>query len=163
MTTRRGEGRIRYDYEFVTKTSMFYLERLSFDEFQDLDLRAEEQAGVNRRLMDRNRLGLSADAGVARVDSFYEEAEDEGDFGLILGGHAFWTIVGSLKLTQDVEYRPAFADFDRYLLSSETGLSTKLSENWQVRLLYQIHYSSQPPEDVEQTDRNLALTLGYSF
>jgi len=163
MTARRGQGQLRYDHEFIKKTSAFFLERVSFDEFQNLDLRAEEQLGLSRKLIEQKQYGLSADAGLTRIDSFYETAENQGDFGLVLGGHAFWNVVGSLKLTEDVEYRPAFGDFNQYLFTSETALSTRLSENWQVKLLYQIFYNSTPQVGTKGTDKNLMLTLGYTF
>jgi len=163
LNSRRGLGELRYDYEIWDKTSFFFLERVSFDDFQSLDLRAEEQIGLARKFIEEPKFWIGADLGLTRIDSFYETAPTEGEFGLVVGGHAWWNIFGPVNLTQDISYRPTFADFNDYLLTSETGLSTKLADSWKVKLIYQIFYDKTPPASFGSIDRGLLLTFGYSF
>ena len=163
VSSRRGQGELRYDREIRNKTSFFFLERVSFDDFQNLDLRAEEQLGLAQKFVVQPKYWLGGDLGLSRIDSFYETAPNEGEFGIVVGGHAWWNIYGPVQLTEDVSYRPAFSDFNDYLFTSETGVTTKLSDNWKVKLIYQIFYDNTPPAGTKSTDKNLMLTLGYSF
>ena len=163
LSSRRGLGQLRYDNEIWNKTSLFFVEKVSFDEFRSLDLRAEEQIGLSRKLIVQPKYGVSADFGLTRIDSFFENALNQGGFGLVLGAHAHWNIIGSLAFTQDFTFRPTFEDFSDYLLDSETGLATKLSTNWNVKLLYQTFYDNDPPASVKNSDRNLILSFGHSF
>ncbi|MDP6506552.1 MAG: DUF481 domain-containing protein [Planctomycetota bacterium] len=163
ITARRGQLEGRYDSLFLEKTSVFFLERVAFDEFSDLDLRVEEQLGLSQKFITQPRYSISGDLGLTRIDSFFETSEDEGEFGLVVGGHVSWRIIGSLYFTEDIEFKPTFADFSDYLMKAETGLSTKLSAQWKVSLIHQLDYDNQPPTGTSGTDKNLILTFGYSF
>jgi putative salt-induced outer membrane protein len=163
LTARRGKLEGRYDSLFRERTSIFFLERVAFDEFSNLDLRVEEQVGLSQKLIVKPRYSLSGDLGVTRIDSFFESSTSEGDFGIVVGGHFDWRIIGQLYFTEDVEYKPEFGKFSNYLLKAETGLTTKLSAQWKVALLHQLDYDNQPPAGTSGTDKNLILTFGYSF
>ena len=163
LSSRRGLAELRYDREIWKQTSFFLLERASFDDFQNLDLRLEEQLGLSQKLVVQPKYWIGADLGLSRIDSFYETGPKEGEFGPVAGGHAWWNVFGPVELSEDVSYRPAFSDFNDYLFTSETGITTKLSDNWKVKLIYQIFYDNTPPAGTKSTDKNLMLTLGYSF
>jgi len=163
LTGRRGRLEGRYDSLFLEKISVFFLERVAFDEFSDLDLRVEEQLGLSQKFITQPRYSLSGDLGVTRIDSFFETSPTEGDFGLVVGGHLGWRIIGSLHFTEDVEFKPEFGEFSNYLVKAETGLSTKLSAQWKVSFIHQLDYDNRPPAGTSGTDKNLILTFGYSF
>lgn len=163
LTARRGQLQGRYDSLFLEKTSVFFLERVSFDEFSDLDLRVEEQLGLSQKFVTKPSYSLSGDLGLTRIDSFFETTPSEGDFGIVIGGHLGWRVIGSLYFTEDIEFKPQFQKFSNYLLKAETGLSTRLSDHWKIALIHKFDYDNQPPAGTQGTDKSLILTFGYAF
>ncbi|MBI2190852.1 MAG: DUF481 domain-containing protein [Planctomycetes bacterium] len=163
LNSRSGDFHLRYENQFWRKTSFFTLEHVSFDDFRDLNLQIEEQTGIAQRLFQYPKGSFSLDFGLSRVDSFFDQADSEGEFGLAFGGHLSWLIFRTVRFSQDVSYLPAFEDFSDYLLNLESGFSTQLAASWKLKLIYQVRFDSEPPEAVSSTDRSLILTLGYSF
>jgi putative salt-induced outer membrane protein len=79
--------------------------------------------------------------------------------GRALGEYKF-EFTEKTRFTQSLEYLHDFDNSENYNINSETALITALSDKLSLKTSYVVNYDNEPiPDDLEETDTTLAVTL----
>ncbi len=165
VTTRNGELGIRYDNYFKPDLlSWFVLARVGFDRFRDLDLEAEEAAGINYTVFKDSRHWLSVGPGLSQVNRFYKDAEDESFLAMRTELDYQLQIMKGLDFYEQASIRNPFEGFTtEFTVTSETGLKYQLAKYIHSRFVFIVDYDHNPPDGIERTDKTLFLQIGVGF
>jgi putative salt-induced outer membrane protein YdiY len=149
----------RTDRQYV-----FGITSLEYDEFKNLDLRAEAFAGPGYYFIRKQRTDVFGEIGGGIVGEFVDGADEivEGNAWFHIGWRQ--KIFGTSEFTQDITFLPNLSDAGDFRVRSETALRTPMGEHWALRLSLLDDYDSQPEgEDVDKNDVTFVSALEYTF
>ena len=153
--------RERSEYSLNEKSYAFGQARYEEDEFSGYDYQGSAVAGFGSRFIesDTQLLDLSVGAGYRRLkESESEETED----GPILTSDL--TYEYKLSETSTIsEVLLIETGEDNTYIQSETALRSKISGNLSSKISYLVKHNSDVPDDVEETDEIISVSLVYDF
>ncbi|WP_303903746.1 DUF481 domain-containing protein [Thiohalomonas denitrificans] len=149
------------DYRFDENRYLFGTLRYEDDRFSGYDYRVSETVGYGRRVYETPGLSLDLEAGVGGRHSL-PEASDERDDELILrgAGNLEWEISPSARFTEELFVE---SGDENTFTESISALKLKINGNLATKLSYTVRHSSDVPEDTENTDTIIAVTLVLDF
>ncbi len=152
------------EYKYSLNGSFLYSNNSIFrDTVADLDLRLILGLGGGYHVIKTETAKLDLELGVAYIRE--ERADDTEDDSIAFRAAARHdqAISETAKLWAAVEYLPQTDDFDIYLINSEAGIETVLSQRIQLnlRMVVRHRYDSDVPEGRENSDLALISALVY--
>jgi putative salt-induced outer membrane protein YdiY len=110
------------------------------------------------------RKSLSIEAGPSLVTEKYEGETPDTYCGIRFAERFDYKITDTTKFWEMVEYVPQVDRWmEKYLINVEAGISTAITKQWDLRLVAQLNYDSEPLPGREYTDFRLIAGTGYKF
>jgi putative salt-induced outer membrane protein YdiY len=137
---------------------------LTSDRFRDLDLRTALGAGVGYQPVTTPRVTLTADAGLGWVDENLESAPDDGYTALreSVSFDAF-AVPDRIQIFHLHDGYFGVTGDDNLFVRMQNGIRMSLAAGFVATLRHDVDYDRSPAIGRRNTDRTLALTLGYRF
>ena len=161
-TARKYWGDMRYDRFIGESASLYLLGGALVDPFAGYDLRANEQFGYSRVLIDKEETNLVAEVGFDVAEEYYVEGIDP-DSDVIFAGRLMAGLVHqfneNLSLDETVEVYENVLDFQDLRLLNNIALSAKLSDVFSVKLSNALTFDNQPVEGYRPLDLTTMVTL----
>ncbi len=136
-----------------------------YDEFIDLNVRNLVGTGVKYRLIDfmakddsTKTLDINVSTGVMYETENYtldESTVDRYDWRWTNFISFDWLIKKKLNFTGVIYYQPAFADFNNYRITAETGLEFRIAKSVNFIVEFNYRYNNMPVTKVEKFDLSL--------
>ncbi|MBN1675330.1 MAG: DUF481 domain-containing protein [Kiritimatiellae bacterium] len=162
--TNKGGLKGRFSWLFTPEFFAFTEGVGEYDEFQSLDLRTRAALGVGWKLLAIPTTELSVRLGGGWVSETYEDPLPDDSFAAVTFGLDFLQRIGEhLVFTQKLDTETSAEDNEDWLLTSETELRSRLSEQISLSLVALNKYDNNPPGDLEENDLTLTTTLGFNF
>lgn len=163
--TSARNGFLNAEYnEFIRETvKLFCREKLSFDDFKDLDLRAEEILGLGKRVIDKRHIILELNIGISRIDSFYENSTSVGYFSIPLGYNLIGKITEAVTFTQEVLSQFSMEEFGQTLTTCDSELQIPMNGSWIVKFVHTLSHNSSPVPGKKNLDQVLSIRIGYTL
>jgi putative salt-induced outer membrane protein YdiY len=163
-TARNWTTAFKYD-RFVS-TRMFLNANAIFtnDRFRDLDLRTAVGAGVGYQVLTGPLVTLTADGGVGYVNENLESQPD--DSYTALRESASFTAFAIPDRIQFFHVHDGYfgaTGEDNLFVRMQNGVRLALAAGFVTTLRHDLDYDKSPAVGRSNTDRTLALTLGYRF
>ncbi len=156
-------GSATYDYFVSPKWYLNNSLQLEHDEFEELDLRTTVGLGAGYQFADSATTKGSAEFGLGYVYNNYTEGESD-DNPAARWAFNFETVVfAALTFFHEHEALINLDFVDGTLVDTRTGLRIPLTEHLNGALQLDIDYDGDPAPGAEYTDREVVVTLGYSF
>lgn len=148
----RGHTHIRLTRRSERPVFLEIFNQFQFSEFQRLDLRILNGAGLRYKLIKNERTSFYAGTGV-----FYEIEELKGLEGVdTFRGNFYLSLVykpsDRLTFTLTDYYQPILDGLKDFRTQADLGLLNKLTDKLSLGLTVSYSYDSRPPEEVEKTD-----------
>jgi putative salt-induced outer membrane protein YdiY len=156
-------GFLRHEYDFTARWFGFGSLEAEHDGIEDLSLRLIPKIGAGYKVVDREDLVFSVDAGLAYVYQRYFGGDTESFTALALGAQNDWKLpwLGATWHTR-LDYLPSMTDpFDAYFLRGETALLIPIVEQLSLKASVVDEYNSQPADDA--VSNSVATLLGLSL
>lgn len=130
------------------------------DDIAEIDYRGVVGPGLGMYLVKDDNRSFLIEGGVTYL---WEEVQDvEDDYAVLrLAEACEHKFANGSRIWQSVVYMPKAEDFDIYLLNAEIGVEAPLQGRFNLRLVLQDRYDSDPGEGIEYND--LTLIAGLSF
>jgi putative salt-induced outer membrane protein YdiY len=163
-TARNWTTGLKYD-RFVTPRLFFNANTiLTNDRFRDLDLRTAIGAGIGYQVLNTARVTLTADAGLGYVnetlagvpDDRYTALRESAALGVFL-------LPGRVQFFHQHDGYFGVTGDDNLFVKMQNGIRVGLTEGFVTTLRHDVDYDRSPAPGRRNTDRTLALTLGYRF
>jgi putative salt-induced outer membrane protein len=151
----------RSEYSLSEKSYAFGQARYQEDEFSGFDYQGSAVAGVGSRFIDTDTqlLDLSVGAGYSQFKE--TETGDTVDGAIITSDLKYEYRISENATFSEVALVEAGADNTYF--QSETALLTTISGNLSSKISYLIKHNTDVPDDVEETDEIISVSLVYDF
>jgi putative salt-induced outer membrane protein YdiY len=163
-TARNWTTAFKYD-RFVS-TRMFLNANAIFtnDRFRDLDLRTALGAGVGYQVLTTPRVRLTADGGLGFVNENLESLPDD-SYTALRESVSFDAFVVPARIQFFHVHDGYFGvtGDDNLFIRMQNGIRLALAAGFAATLRHDLDYDRSPAIGRRNTDRTLALTLGYRF
>ena len=163
-TARNWTTAFKYD-RFVS-TRMFLNGNAIFtsDTFRDLDLRTAVGAGVGYQVLTGPRVTLTADGGLGYVTENLDSQPDDSYAALRES-----VSLGAFAVPDRIQFFHVHDGYfgvtgeDNLFIRMQNGIRLALAAGFVTTLRHDLDYDRSPAVGRSNTDRTLALTLGYRF
>ena len=160
VTAQRNFISAKTDYKYNNRSYSFVLLQYEDDRFSGYDYQASLIVGYGHKFIKTGRLTLDAEAGVGTRQSELDSG-DKMDEGILYAGmEVDWKIGKTSSFNEKLTVE---AGEDATTTKSVSALKAKINSKLASKITYTIKHVSEVPVDVEKTDRELAVTLVYSF
>jgi putative salt-induced outer membrane protein YdiY len=155
-------GYMKYDH-FLTE-KWYFNSNASFenDEFKDLNLRTTVGAGMGYQFFESELLNLSAELGLAYVNTDYDVADDESNVAGRWG--AIYDQYFLDKRVQFFHVHEGFVsleDSSDIFVRSRTGFRLPLFDKFNATIQYNFDWDNAPSPGDDRVDEMYIFTLGY--
>ncbi|SCZ56360.1 putative salt-induced outer membrane protein [Thiohalomonas denitrificans] len=149
------------DYRFDENSYLFGTLRYEDDRFSGYDYRVSETVGYGRRVYETPDLSLDLEAGIGGRHSLLETSDERDDELIVRGaGSLEWEISPFARFTEELFIE---SGDENTFTESISALKLKINGNLATKLSYTVRHSSDVPEDTENTDTIVAVTLVLDF
>lgn len=149
---------------FVIESGYLYgRSEASYDKIKKLDRRLENGIGGGYDLYRKDKTYNALEAGVAYIDSKYENDQRDHGIYLRLAQNGALVINERVTLIESVEYKPKFEDFKDYLLNAEVSLRVGLFSQLYFMLSVTDRYDNTPADGTKRNDLSVISSLGVSI
>jgi len=115
------------------------------DRFKNLEYRILPSIGVGYIIIDREKISLSANAGIAEVFTKYLDSGLTQTYtGLTVGNRFAWKISETAELSQQLTVNSDMSDWDHYFARFEVNLAATISEGWAIKLTFIDNFDNNP-------------------
>jgi putative salt-induced outer membrane protein YdiY len=145
---------VSYNTKFSDKFGWYVRTEGEKDDFEDIDFRSTNAAGLSYLFCDSEKFTLDSRLGLAyRYESYFDDSSEEFP-GIDVGLDLEWQMTQWATLNSEITYLPSFDDFGSYILKQDTGVEMPigLSERWMLRLGISNDYNSEPEEGKDELD-----------
>lgn len=168
QSAERIDGSWKLDIDLGEKRRLYVYEQAGagYDRIRKLDRQFQEGVGLGYKILQRDKMVLSGEAGGQFQYLDYSKDVTTADRHIIsvrLGESLTWNIAGKLNLTQRAAVMPNVEDFGDFRMRFELGLSYPLFKRMTINLNLMDDYDSSPPAGVDSNELQLQSTLGITF
>jgi putative salt-induced outer membrane protein len=159
-TAERYYTDLRLDFKATEHLFYYGLGGWLRDEFAGFENRYFGGLGAGYHFLTGDKHFLSAEAGLNYASEEYIDGTEE-DFyeGRIFGNYTY-ALNPKTKFSQDLEYLDNFDDSAKYKIKSVSSVTTMLTDQFSLKLAYEIFYNNEPtPDTLETTDTIFSAAL----
>jgi len=151
-----------YDINYTFNHRAYVFTNLLYedDRFGGYDYRFSETVGLGYKVIDREALGLSIEAGPGARHTNEEVGGLQTEFVGLLGSKFFWHINERSTLTHNYAM---FIGSDRTTVDTTAALKLQINGALSARLSYNYRYDSNVPLDTKKTDTVTKAAIVYDF
>jgi putative salt-induced outer membrane protein len=153
---------VGYDINYTFNHRAYVFTNLLYedDRFGGYDYRFSETVGLGYKIIDREALGFSIEAGPGARHTNEEIGGIQTEFVGLLGSKFFWHINDRSTLTHNYAM---FIGSDRTTVDTTAALKLQINGALSARLSYNYRYDSNVPLDTKKTDTVTKAAIVYDF
>jgi len=160
-TTDNIYGAFKYDYFFAKRTYWYLSTEMLSDDFKDLELQTIAGGGLGYKLVQKEKIKLDIECGLAYKSNNYKIATDDSQLTTRLATKFEWKIFNWLLFKDHFIIYPDIEGDYQY--RNEAVIEKDLGKNWALKLTNIVQYNSNPALNTEKTDTYWGLGLRYKF
>jgi putative salt-induced outer membrane protein YdiY len=162
-TAERAHARGRLELFHTERFFSFSLLALEHDALEDLDLRAQEQAGVGYKFILTSHTLVQGEVGFGLREELFANGESEIEPVGRIGG--MWTqkIGAASELAVSAALLPDLIDHSEYRMEGEASMSTPITNRFLLRFRLMDSFDSDPQPGVKKNDFTLLSSLVWTF
>jgi putative salt-induced outer membrane protein YdiY len=163
ITEDRYRLNAQYDQKIQDLYFWYVSSRLDRDKIVQLNLRTILAGGLGYRVFRRDDTRWLLSGGVSYRKEDYQVGADGEEYGLRFGSEFRRKLNTWITVSHDLEFIPAFKDFDDYVLSSDLRILTLLNSRMTAEMRFIFDYDSTPGSNQRRDTNKYFVGLGYSF
>ncbi len=136
----------------------------TYDSIAFLDYRFRVSPLVGYYLVKNKRASLNVEAGPSVIFEKYRHQDEETYLGARFGEKFEYKLTESTRVWQAVEYVPRVDRWaEKYLVTAEVGIETAINKRWNLRVVLNDVYDSDPAADKKKNDIRLIAGTSVKF
>jgi|SaaInl8_200m_RNA_FD_contig_71_639786_length_3201_multi_4_in_0_out_0_4 putative salt-induced outer membrane protein YdiY len=167
----RAELQYNQNFPFLAGTGIYCFLNASYeiDHMADLERRFLIGPGIGWDPIDKESVSLDLELGGSNLNLKYEDHDAENDTAVRITEEFKWQITETARLWQTAEYLETVDEHDAYVINSELGIETSISEHFNIKSFVSDKYNNAPAFDKDADEykkkHDLAFTtmLVYTF
>ncbi len=157
------QGYGQYNYNLTERLYLGLRGDGQYDGIAGVEYRFKISPLVGYHFIKSKKVLLSGEAGPSVV---WEHLDGESATSYVAARFAEsfeWKLTDTTKLWQGVAYIPQISKWDNYLVNFEAGIDTAISKHWNLRVVFQDMYASEPAPGRKQNDIRLLAGTSFKF
>ena len=132
------------------------------DRFKNYEYRILPSVGVGVKILERDRVSLSASTGIAEVFTKYlDTGLSDAYTGLTIGNQFAWKISETAELSQQLTINSNISELENYFVRFEINLAAAIAAGWALKLTFIDNFDNNPVgEGIKKND--VAFLAGIS-
>jgi len=159
-TAERYSTELRADYSFSKRFYSAFLAGWTRDEFSGIENSYYLGPTLGYKILIGPKHYLRAEPG---FDYNFDEYTDKTDESYLRGrlfAKYTYEFTDKTRFTQSLKYLQDIQEQENFNITSDTALITSLTDILSMKTSYEVKYDNSPvPEDLEETDTTLSVTL----
>lgn len=154
----------KYDYFFTEKFYGYGSFRYDHDRIADLDRRLTPSVGVGYQWFDEADFKFNTEAGIAYVSEKFENGDTNDALSLRLAYHLtkdLWD--DKVTLFHNLEYFPSLETLNDYLILTDAGVRTALTDKMFMEYKVELRYDATPATGLDRKDYRHVIGVGWRF
>jgi putative salt-induced outer membrane protein YdiY len=153
----------KYDRYFTEKLYGYGIVTYEKDHIADLQFRLSPGVGVGYQWVESPTFNFQTEAGVSYVFEDFDPGGDNDFVALRLAYHVDKKLSDKVLVFHNVEYLPAFEDFEDYLIRADAGLQADLTKTFFSQFKVEWDYDSTPAPGRDKSDYRYLVGVGWRF
>ncbi len=166
-TKKKAFGEISYDYALTERLAFDYVLGYKYDAFSGFEYQAYTGPGLKYMAIKEESQTLDLIASLLySMDSIEHVGANVSDdyASYKLEAEYMYAFNKSVKFTQDLSYRAAFEDSEKYFVFSKTALITKVSDILSAGVSYKVDYTNEANFlGKEYSDKTFLIALIFDY
>jgi putative salt-induced outer membrane protein YdiY len=166
MDTQKYFAKVQNDSRLARNQKWFYSRTIEFnhDRFANIDYRVLPSVGMGYWFREGNDSKSEADLGLGwEYTNFRDDTKPSGNTTLIPHFYYDKTLIGKLKISEDVTFYPSVSNINDYRFRSETSLITSLNVKLSWKVSFVDEFNNDPGSNFKKNDTTFRSSLEYSF
>jgi putative salt-induced outer membrane protein YdiY len=135
-----------------------------YDGIAGIDYRFKISPIAGYYLIKNEKMTLAAEAGPSLIFEHLAGEQPASYWSARFAERFEYKLTASTKVWESLEYLPKVDDWTQnYLLNFEAGISTAITKNWDLRVVFQDQYANEPAPDRKKNDIRLLAGTAYKF
>ena len=147
-------------YNISERVFVYGLAQYERDRFQGYSARYSGSGGVGYRVIKRDNMQLTVEAGPAYRRTEFVDGTNDNSLAALAALDYSWQIAENIAFTQEAN---AYFESGNMTFTSLTGLEAGLGSGLKARVSYSVEHDTDPPAGAVQTDTLSRFTLIYGF
>lgn len=154
----------KYDYFIYDKTYFYGNIKYEQDRIADLDRRVAPGTGMGYQWVEKPDFNFFTEGGFSYVNEKYSNPEETRSYAAArLAYHLDKTFNSHVKGFHNLEFIPDLEDRQAFLVDTDVGLRTAITERMFVEAKARMAYNAQPADNREKKDLRYTLGVGWTF
>ncbi len=163
-TTDNWFATAKYDYFLNEKLYAFGSIRYEHDRIANLDYRLVPGFGLGYQWIDKPDLKFDTEAGLAYVCEKFSDDTNNGFISARFAYHAKKNCWGDkVQLFHNLEYYPSLETLSDYLIVTDAGIRTAITEKMFAEYKIEYRYDAIPAQGSSRSDLRHIVGLGWKF
>lgn len=173
-TSDRIEASLQHDHFWSAKLYHFENGKFEKDELQLLDRRIRLGLGLGYQWAEKKEIekignwDFAQEAGANWIQESFSHSESNSDenYAALMYAHHYKfrpLLKKDVEFFHNLEYLPQVNDFDRFLINTDVGVTTKIIYNWDLLAKFEWDYNSKPASSRKKSDYRYLVGLGYKW
>ncbi len=162
VNTKFLQGYGQYNYLFTKRLYGGLRFDGQYDGIAGVDYRFKVTPLIGYHFIKTDKMDLSGEVGPSEVWQ-HLQGESAENYTAIRFAESFeYKLTATTKIWQGVAYIPQITDWvNNYLINFEAGIDTAITKQWNLRVVFQDMYASEPAPG--KKDNDIRLLAGVSF
>lgn len=160
VTAQRNFMSGKTDYKFTKRSYIFGLLQYEDDRFSGYYYQASFVIGYGNKIIDTDTLLLDVEIGAGTKQSKLETGETTDEGILYTGMEVDWKLSKSASFNEKLSVENGE---QATTTKSISALKAKINSKLASKITYTVKHVSDVPVGIEQTDKEMAVTLVYNF
>lgn len=156
-----GFQHLRYNYSLTDFLILEAFAQYQFNQVQQIDKRILMGLGPRFGILQRDSIkfyiGIQIMREWEKTERYENNIRSSNYFSV------FWQISNTVNFISTTYYQPLVKDFKDYRIANESSFQFNVSENFKMRLSYELLYDTEVPIGVPSTFYSINTGLSYIF
>ena len=159
ITAQRSFAGIKTDYKYTARSYLFGLFEYEENKFSGYVYQSNLVVGYGKKIINRDSLKWDAEIGYGNKQSQLKNAIATNSGIVYLSTELDWKLSDTASFNEKLTVESGEATTTK----SVSGLISKINSKLASKITYTVKHVDKVPAGVKNTDRELAVTLVYSF
>lgn len=152
----------RTNYNFDDRNAAYVLGLYENDRFSSYDYQMTVSTGYKRQIIETEDTEWSAEVGPGyRYSNYRDDTRESDDEIIVHAGTLFlYRFTDDITFNEDLS---ADSGEESTVIRSTTSFRIMLREQLSLRLSYMVRHVTEVPDEIEKTDTETFVSLGYEF
>lgn len=163
VSANRMSGSLKTDFDLGTKTYIYNLGSLGYDDVRYIDFQYAVGPGMGYHLFKRPKFDIDLEGGLNYQMEHRSVGSSPDTFYVRAANTSTWRLTQKITLSKKLEFFMNGEDYEQFRFRLDANASYKLLDNVSLNLTVMDQYDTDPPPHLNQNELQFRSSIGITF